>query len=160
MSAMYSEPSPCDQQHQSSPLYPHTSKKEGWTHAEVVREARLEGQDTLDVLDLLLAEADVQRLDVHLKMLDLAATDDGEDVCRLLHHVCDCNCRAASATLRCVSVESCFVTHQLECSSSQPASQPLREPCTPCAGLRSFPSRIRSHGLNTAKCVNDDGWNL
>ena len=107
MSAMYSEPSPCDQQHQSSPLYPHTSKQ-GWTHAEVVREARLEGQDALEVLDLLVAEADVQRLDVALELLDLAAADDGEDMCRLLHDVGDRNCgRMARCQRRSLGNLSC-----------------------------------------------------
>jgi hypothetical protein len=59
-----------------------------WTD-EVVREARLELDDRLQVLDILARQLDVKRLDVVLQVLDLPATDDREDVGCLGHDICE-----------------------------------------------------------------------
>ena len=54
---------------------------------EIEREAVLEGRGAVNLVDLLVAEFDAQRLDVGLEMLNLAPADDGEDVGRLVPHV-------------------------------------------------------------------------
>ena len=59
------------------------------TYHHAMREARFKRQDTLQVLDLLRAQRHVERLDVRLQLLNLAASDDGEDIRCLLHHVRD-----------------------------------------------------------------------
>ena len=59
------------------------------THECGVREALIERQYTLEERDLLVAERDLEGFDVGLEMLDLASADDGENVWRFLHHVCN-----------------------------------------------------------------------
>ena len=51
------------------------------------RESRVERQDALDELDVLLGQRDAQSLDVSLEVLDLASADERKDVGHLLHHI-------------------------------------------------------------------------
>lgn len=61
-----------------------------WIAAEETRgEAEIELGLALEERDLFVGQFETQRLDVVHEMLDLAATDDGEDVGRLLHDVCE-----------------------------------------------------------------------
>ena len=54
-------------------------------------ESNIERKNALKVLDMLWGEGNVEGLDILVQVLDLATTNDGEDVRSLLHHVCDCN---------------------------------------------------------------------
>ena len=57
-----------------------------------VRHAHLERKHALEVLDLVWRKNYVERLDVCLKLLDLAPAHNGEHVRCLLHHVRDRDC--------------------------------------------------------------------
>ena len=52
-------------------------------------ESNIERKNALKVLDMLWGEGNVEGLDILVQVLDLATTNDGEDVRSLLHHVCD-----------------------------------------------------------------------
>ena len=48
----------------------------------------LEGVRSVNLIDVLLRQLDLQRVDVALEVRRLAPADNGEDVRRLVHHVC------------------------------------------------------------------------
>ena len=54
---------------------------------EIEREAVLKGRGGVDLVHLVVAEFDAERLDVGLEVRNLAPADDGEDVGRLVPHV-------------------------------------------------------------------------
>jgi hypothetical protein len=54
-----------------------------------VGEAMVEGNNRLEVLDVFLGQGDVESVKVGLEVLDLPATDDGEDEGSLVHDVCN-----------------------------------------------------------------------
>lgn len=54
---------------------------------EVHREAIVERHSGLDLIDLLLTELELQRLNVALQVVDLPATDNGENMRRFVHDI-------------------------------------------------------------------------
>lgn len=69
------------------------------THECTVGETEVERQDALEVLDVPVLKRNVEGFNVGHEMLDLATTNDGEDVWGLLHDVGDGNCIASSFSL-------------------------------------------------------------
>lgn len=65
------------------------SKRHTVTHDEVRREAGIKVADAFDELDLLSREADIQSVEIVLQMLHLAPSDYGEDICGLVHDICN-----------------------------------------------------------------------
>lgn len=63
--------------------------REKSTYKHRVRESRVERYYTLEILDLVCRQCDLEGVNVRLKMLNLAAANDREDVRRLLHDICD-----------------------------------------------------------------------
>ena len=61
------------------------------THECTVRETEVEGQDALEVLDVLVLKRNVEGFDVGHEVFNLTTTNDGEDVGGLLHDVGDGN---------------------------------------------------------------------
>ena len=59
------------------------------TYNQGVREARIEGVNTVNILDLLGREADIQSLEIVLEMLHFAPSNNREDVRGLVHDICD-----------------------------------------------------------------------
>ena len=59
------------------------------THEVVEWEPFVERHDVVESLDMLATERNVERLEVRIQVLDLAAADDGEHVGGLLHQVRD-----------------------------------------------------------------------
>ena len=79
-----------------------------WTYEVSEGEALVEGDNVVESLDLLGGKRDFECLKVLVEVLDLAAADDGEDMCRLLHHVGNRNCgRMARCQRRSLGSLSC-----------------------------------------------------
>ena len=64
-------------------------------------ESNIERKNALKVLDMFWGEGNVEGLDILVQVLDLATTNDGEDVRSLLHHVCDSDYDRKSLRMTC-----------------------------------------------------------
>lgn len=60
-----------------------------WTYNEGVGKSLVERQSRVDLRNVLGGQRNIKRLDVRHEVLDLAATDDGENVWCLVHRVRD-----------------------------------------------------------------------
>jgi len=58
-------------------------------HKDARREPGVEGVDTLNRLDVLRSERDLERFDIGEELLDLADANDRKDECRFMHEVRD-----------------------------------------------------------------------
>ena len=62
-------------------------KKKSHNHA--MWESEIERDNSFEILDLLSAQADIQRFYVIHQVFNFPTTNNGEDVGCFLHHVCD-----------------------------------------------------------------------
>lgn len=62
-----------------------------------MRETDVERSDRIEELDVLGSEGDLQRFKVRDQVLNLPASDDGEDILGLVHHIRDSNYESYSA---------------------------------------------------------------
>ena len=75
------------------------STKERWaTDDDKVRKLWRERHDTINVLDVLWCQVDLECFHVGQQLRDFASTDDGEHIRRFLHEICDCYCDADERT--------------------------------------------------------------
>ena len=59
----------------------------GVTHEKMVHRALIEWRGSLDLLDVLVRESDVESLDVCLQVLYLPTADDWKHMRHLMHHI-------------------------------------------------------------------------
>ena len=62
------------------------------THNERVRETRIEGEHTFQVRDLFFGKRYFERCDIRFQLLDLAPTNNRDDLWILMKDVRDRNC--------------------------------------------------------------------
>lgn len=60
-----------------------------WTYDEVRWEANIEWQYTLEFLDMLVTQRNIQRFEVGNEVLDFSTADDRENVWGFLHDIRD-----------------------------------------------------------------------
>lgn len=66
------------------------------TYDEIERESLVEGQDAVDVGNLLRSQRDIERFNVGQEMLDLTPADNRIHEGRLVQCVCDSHCEPVS----------------------------------------------------------------
>jgi hypothetical protein len=63
-----------------------------------VRETDVERSNRIEELDVRGSKGDLQCLKIRDQVLNLPASNDGEDILGLVHHICDSNYEGYSAT--------------------------------------------------------------
>ena len=61
----------------------------GQTYYHRVGETWVEFYNAFNIFDVFVGQDNAESLNVRKKMLHFATTDDRENICRLLHQVCD-----------------------------------------------------------------------